>query len=136
MRLSKLFGRTLREAPAGSDTICQQLAHRAGLIRYSAHGLASYLPLGWQAITELRELMLSPWRSLGGQELSLTPVQTGELLRRSGRYDELRSHTPWFRDDSNRELGLSRGREETILELVRTEVSSALAGASSLSHIL
>jgi len=124
LRLTKLFGRTLREAPAGSGTRCHQLASRAGLVRYSSHAMASYLPLGWTALGKLRELVIDDWRSLGAQELSLPPMQTAELLRHSGRYDRNRTDTAWFRDDSNRELGLSRAVEETVLELVRTEVSS------------
>ena len=48
MRLSQLFGKTLRQAPAEAETIGHQLLLRAALVQQLSAGVYSSLPLGWE----------------------------------------------------------------------------------------
>src|SRR5215207_1859160 len=50
MRMSHLFGRTLREAPGDVELLSNQLMVRAALIRPLGSGIFSLLPLGWRVI--------------------------------------------------------------------------------------
>ena len=50
MRSTRLFGKTLRNAPAEAETISHQLLLRAGYIQQVAAGIFSYMPLGWRSI--------------------------------------------------------------------------------------
>jgi prolyl-tRNA synthetase len=68
MRLSHLFGKTLREAPAEVDIVSQQLAMRAGLMRRAGNS-TSYLPLGWRVQQKLRQIVRAGMNALGGQEI-------------------------------------------------------------------
>ena len=68
MRLSHLFGKTLREAPAEVDIVSQQLAMRAGLMRRAGNS-TSYLPLGWRVQHKLRQIVRAGMNALGGQEI-------------------------------------------------------------------
>ena len=45
MKLSRLLGQTLREAPSDAETAGHQLLLRAGYIRPLGSGIFSYLPL-------------------------------------------------------------------------------------------
>ena len=48
MRMSHLFGRTLREAPADAELVSYQLMLRAALIRPLGAGIFTMMPLGWR----------------------------------------------------------------------------------------
>jgi len=124
VRFSQLFGRTLREAPAGEEMAAQRLALRAGLGRSLAAGVVAYLPLGWRALSRLADLVREEWTALGGQQVTLPLVQPVELWKRSGRYDALRLDMPRFRDEAHRELTAGMGHEEAVMELARSEISS------------
>lgn len=124
MRFSQLFGRTLREAPAGAETAAQRLALRAGLVRWLAAGVTAYLPLGFRALNRLADLVRTEWVALGGQQVMLPLVQPVELWERSGRYDALRPDMARFRDDAHRDLTAGMGHQEAVMELARSEISS------------
>lgn len=71
MRLSRLFGRTLREMPAGAEMVSHQLLLRAGFIRPLAPGIFSYLPLGWRTLRRIERVLREEMDRLGGQEVHL-----------------------------------------------------------------
>lgn len=71
MRLSRHFGRTLREAPADAVLTSHRLALRAGLAHPLAPGLWSYLPLGWRIMRRLQALLRNALEALGAQEVCL-----------------------------------------------------------------
>ena len=124
MRFSRMFGRTLREAPAGTQMAAHGLALRAGLTRSLAPGVTAYLPLGWRALNRLADSVRAEWQAIGGQESALPLVQPVELWDRSGRYDALRKDMARFRDQANRELAVGMSHEEAVMELARQVVSS------------
>ena len=57
MRLSQLFVRTLRQAPAEAETASHQLLLRAGLIQQLAAGVYSYLPPAWRALRKIENII-------------------------------------------------------------------------------
>ncbi|MEN6480293.1 MAG: proline--tRNA ligase, partial [Anaerolineales bacterium] len=57
MRMSHLFGRTLREPPSDAQLPSHQLAVRAGLIRQLAQGSYSFLPLGWRVMRRIEAII-------------------------------------------------------------------------------
>jgi prolyl-tRNA synthetase len=69
MRLSQLFGRTLRDAPTDAETISHQLVVRAGLARPLASGVWSYLPLGWRVVERVAAIVRAEMSAIGGQEM-------------------------------------------------------------------
>ena len=87
MRLSTMFGRTLREIPADAELISHQLSVRAGLIRQVAAGIYTYLPLGWRVLRKIEQIMREEMDAIGGQELLMPVVHPAELWRATGRYD-------------------------------------------------
>ena len=79
MRLSKLFGKTLRQAPAEADTVSHQLLLKAGMIHQVAAGLYSYLPLGWRVLRKIEQIIRQEMDAAGGQELMMTVLQPFEI---------------------------------------------------------
>ena len=68
MRLSKLFGRTLREVPADAEMVSHQLSLRAALVRQISTGIYSYLPLGWRVLKKIEQIMREEMDAIGGQD--------------------------------------------------------------------
>ena len=65
MRLSRLFGRTLREAPAEADTASHRLLVRAGAIDQLGAGLYTLLPFGLRAQRKIEGQCAGSWRGWG-----------------------------------------------------------------------
>ncbi len=57
MRISKLFGKTLREIPAEAESVSQQLLLKAGMISQVAAGVYSYLPLAWRVLRKIANII-------------------------------------------------------------------------------
>lgn len=124
MRLSQLFGRTLREVPAEATMVSHQLLLRAGMIRPLATGIYSYLPLGWRALKKIEEVMRQEMDAIGGQEIRMPSVHPAELWQATGRYEGAGPVMARFRDRAGRELVLGITHEEVVTDLARQEINS------------
>ena len=71
MRMSRLFGRTLREAPADAETTSHQLLLRAGFIDQLMAGAYSYMPLGHRTKLKVEQIVREEMDAAGGQEVLL-----------------------------------------------------------------
>ncbi|MFW5742478.1 MAG: proline--tRNA ligase, partial [Spirochaetota bacterium] len=87
MRMSQLFGQTLREAPADVDVASHRLLLRSGCIRQLGAGIFSYMPLGWRAVSKINEIIREEMNRIGGQELLMPVVNTADIWKDSGRWD-------------------------------------------------
>ena len=123
MRLSQLFGKTLRRAPAEAETENHRLLLRARLVEQLAAGVYSYLPLGWRVVRRLEQVIREEMDAAGGQELHMPVLQPSELWQQSGRrwtLDVLYT----LHDRRDRELVLGPTHEEVVTDLVRRNVQS------------
>lgn len=124
MRLSKLFGNTLREVPADAQATSHQLLLRAGMVRQVATGIYSYLPLGWRVLRKIEGIIRDEMDAIDGQEMRMPSVQPAELWHETGRYFDAGATLAHFRDRSNRELVLGMTHEEVVTDLARREIHS------------
>lgn len=69
LRLSRLFGSTLREVPADAEMMSDQLLLRAAMIRQLAAGIYSHLPLGWRALQKIEDITREGMNAVNGQEM-------------------------------------------------------------------
>ncbi|HXP89623.1 MAG TPA: proline--tRNA ligase [Fibrobacteria bacterium] len=122
--VSKLFGRTLREAPSDAEMACHVWLARAGLIRRIAAGLYAVQPMGQRAIRRIESVIRSEMEAIGGQELSLPLVQPAELWERSGRYDLIGSELVRFKDRGQHAMVLAMTHEEAVTQVASEELSS------------
>ena len=124
MRVSQLLNPTLREVPAEAEVISHQLMVRAGLIRKSASGFYTYLPLGLRVLRKIESIVREEMDAKGGQELLMPIMQPAELWKESGRWDVYGDELFRLKDRHNREFCLGPTHEEIITDLIRGEVRS------------
>ncbi len=124
MRFSKLFGKTLRQAPSEAESISHQLLLRAGMIAQEAAGIYSYLPLGWRVLRKIENIIREEMDKAGGQELMLPVLQPFELWQQSGRYVSFGKSLFTLTDRKEHVLALGPTHEEVITDLVHRYVQS------------
>ncbi len=124
MRMSRLFLRTLRDAPADADVESQRLLVRGGYIRKVAAGIFSWLPLGARVLRNVERIVREEMDAAGAQELVLPIIQPLELWQESGR-DDLYGPL-MFRLHDRKDTGfcLAPTAEEVVTAAVRGEYSS------------
>ena len=79
MYLSKLFNKTLREAPAEAELPSHKLLLRAGLVSTLATGLYSFTPLGWRVFQNIENIIREEMNHIDGQEIHLPALQPPEI---------------------------------------------------------
>ncbi|MBN1815578.1 MAG: proline--tRNA ligase, partial [Anaerolineae bacterium] len=124
MRMSQLFGQTLRQPPADAQIASHQLLVRAGFIRQLGAGIFSYLHLARRSMTKIENILREEMNGIGGQEITMPIVHPADVWKGTGRWYEIGSEMGRFRDRSDRDMVLAMTHEEVIADLVRTEVRS------------
>lgn len=124
MRASELMAPTLREVPAEAEVASHILMLRAGMIRKSAAGVYTYLPLAYRTLKKIMQIIREEMDAKGGQELMLPIIQPAELWQESGRWDVYGDELFRLKDRHGRAFALGPTHEEIITDLVRGEVRS------------
>jgi len=124
MRLSRLFGKTLREVPAEAETVSHQLLLKAGMIQQVAAGVYSYLPLAWRVLRKMEGIIREEMDAAGGQELNMPVLQPLEIWEESGRDLAFGKGLFTLQDRRERKLVLAPTHEEVITDLARRNVRS------------
>jgi prolyl-tRNA synthetase len=124
VRITKLFGRTLREVPAEADTVSHRLLLRSGMINQLAAGIYSYLPLGWRVFRKIEDIIRDEMDKAGGQEVHLPILQPDELWQTSGRDVTMKDVLFHLFDRRERKLTLGPTHEEVITSLAARYVRS------------
>jgi prolyl-tRNA synthetase len=122
--MSRLFGETLREAPAGIESPGHQFLLRAGYVRQLSQGIFSYLPLAWQAMMHIGQILREEMTAIGGVEVSLPVVHPAELWQQSGRYQKIGAELTRFQDRRDRDMVLAMTHEEVVASLAGGEINS------------
>ncbi len=124
MRTSKLLLATLKETPADAEVISHQLMLRAGLVRRTAAGIYSWLPLGMRVLRKVEAIVREEMDRSGAQQVLLPGVQPAELWNTSGRWQEYGPELLRFKDRHGRDFCLGPTHEEIITSLVKNEIRS------------
>ena len=124
MKMSQLFGQTLRDAPAEADVESHKLLVRAGFIRPLGTGIFSYLHLAKRALQKIEAILRKEMDAIGGQEISMPVVQPADLWKETGRWYQIGSEMGRFTDRNERDMVLAMTHEEVVSDLVRREVQS------------
>jgi prolyl-tRNA synthetase len=124
MKMSTMFGATLRTAPGQTEAEGHQLLLRAGLVRQLGQGIFSYLPLGWRSVRKIQQILREEQDRIGGQELSMPVVQPADIWKASGRYFDVGPEMGRFQDRRNRDMVLAMTHEEVVAALAGSEVDS------------
>lgn len=124
MRMSRLFGKTLREAPADADIVSHQLLLRAGYVRQLGTGIFSNLPLGQRVMAKIEAIIRDEMDAIGGQEMTMPVVHPASLWQETGRWYAIGSELTRFKDRADRDMVLAMTHEEVVADLARREINS------------
>ena len=124
MRLSKLFGRTLREDPSEAELASHRLMLRAGMIHQVGSGIYGYLPLAWRSLRKIEQIIREEMDAAGGQEMRLSVLQPRELWDATGRTEAFGSDLFTLKDRRERTLVVAPTHEEELATIVRGNAGS------------
>src|ERR1044071_8157065 len=124
MRFSQLLIPTLREDPGEAEVVSHRLMVRAGMIRKTAAGIYTYLPLGLRTIRKIERIVREEMNRAGAQEVLMPIASPAELWKETGRWDFYGKELFRFKDRHEREFCLGPTHEEVITDLIRREVRS------------
>ena len=117
MRMSKQFGRTLREAPADAETISHQLLVRAGFIDQLSAGVYSYLPSGLKVKKNIESIIRKEMDTSNGIEVLLPTIQPSAIWEISERLFTMQDVLFKLEDKRGRTMVLGPTHEEVITTL-------------------
>jgi len=124
LRTTQLLFPTLREDPSDAEVISHKLLMRAGMIRKTAGGIYTYLPLAFRVLKKISQIVREEMDKAGGQEVGLPIVQPRELWDQSGRWQLYGDEMFRLKDRHQRDFCLGPTHEEVITALVDGEVHS------------
>ncbi|MFZ2126257.1 MAG: aminoacyl--tRNA ligase-related protein [Candidatus Microsaccharimonas sp.] len=125
MKITQLFTKTLKDAPADEVAKNAQLLIRAGFIYKEMAGVYAYLPLGKRVLEKVTQIIREEMNGIGGNEISLTALQSSDVWKTSGRWsDEVID--VWFKTKlaNGTELGLAPTHEEPLTKLMKNYIHS------------
>lgn len=124
MRLSKMYLPTLRQNPSEAEIQSHKLMLRSGMIRQTASGIYSYLPLGKRVIHKIEEIIRKRMEEIDSQEISMSTIQPSEIWEESGRWEVFGPEMFKLQDRHERNFCLGPTAEEYFVTLVRGELKS------------
>lgn len=124
MKMSKFYMPTLKENPVEAEVESHKLLLRAGMIRRSASGIYSYLPLGYRVVRKIEEIVRRGMDDCGSQEILMSAIQPKEIWEDSGRWDVYGPEMFKLYDRNNRQFCLGPTAEEYFTTLVKGEIRS------------
>ena len=135
MRLSRYFVPILRETPKEAELVSHRLMLRAGLIRQEAAGIYAFLPLGLRVLRKVCQIVREEQDRAGALELLMPTIQSAELWRESGRYEDYGKEMLRIKDRHERDILYGPTNEEMITEIFRAYVRSYKQLPLNLYHI-
>jgi len=135
MYLSKLFLPILKDNPAEAKIKSHQLMLRVGMIRQSSAGIYSWLPLGLKIMKKIENIVREEQNNIGAQELLMPTIQSADIWKESGRYNDYGEEMLRIKDRQNREMLYGPTNEELITEIFRASIKSYKSLPQSLYHI-
>lgn len=124
MRLSQLFGRTLREVPADAELVSHQLLLRANYIRAMGAGLYTYMHLGWRVARKIKDIFRREMEAIECQEMSMPVIHPASLWQNTGRWHTSGDILVKLKDRRGQDYALAMTHEEVVIELARREIES------------
>ena len=135
MRLSRYFMPTLKETPAEARIASHRLMMRAGMIRQASAGIYSWLPLGFRVLKKIEQIVREEQDAAGAQELLMPTIQSADLWRESGRYEEYGEEMLRIKDRHGRDMLYGPTNEELVTDIFRAHVKSYRDLPQLLYHI-
>ena len=135
MRLSNYFLPILRDDPKEAEIVSHRLMLRAGLVRQASAGIYSWLPFGHRVLRKIEQIVREEQDRAGAIEMLMPTIQSADIWRQSGRYDDYGKEMLRIEDRHGREMLYGPTNEELITEIFRDGVKSYRDLPRNLYHI-
>ena len=135
MYLSKSFIPILKNNPSEAKIKSHQLMLRVGMIKQASAGIYSWLPLGFKVMKKIETIVRQEQNKIGAQEILMPTIQSSEIWKESGRYDDYGEEMLRIKDRQNRELLYGPTNEEQVTEIFRSSLKSYKSLPQLLYHI-
>ena len=135
MYLSDLFIPITKDLPTEAKIKSHQLMLRAGMIKQSSAGIYSWLPLGFKIMKKIEQIVREEQNLIGAQEMLMPTIQSSELWKESGRYEDYGEEMLRIKDRQGREMLYGPTNEELITDIFRSSVKSYKSLPQILYHI-
>ena len=135
MLLSKLFIPILKNNPSEAKIKSHQLMLRVGMIKQASAGIYSWLPLGFKVMKKIEKIVREEQDKIGAQEILMPTIQSSEIWKESGRYDDYGEEMLRIKDRQNREMLYGPTNEEQVTEIFRSSFKSYKSLPQLLYHI-
>jgi prolyl-tRNA synthetase len=135
MRLSRYFLPILKETPREAEIVSHRLMLRAGMIRQQAAGSFSWLPLGKRVLDKVCRIVREEQDRAGALEIMMPTIQSADLWRESGRYDDYGKEMLRIKDRHERDMLYGPTNEEVVTDIFRAYVKSYKDLPLNLYHI-
>ena len=124
MHLSRYFLPVLRDTPKEAEIVSHQLMLRTGMIKQSAAGIYSWLPLGLRVLHKISNIVREEQNRAGAVEVLMPTIQSADLWRESGRYEAYGREMLRITDRHERDMLYGPTAEEVITAIVRDSIKS------------
>ncbi len=121
MKQSKLFTKTLKEAPKGEKSVNAVLLQRAGFIYKEMAGVYTFLPLGLRVLRKIEEIIREEMNRIGAKEILASVFQSKDIWQKTDRWDKEIGEVMYKTEE---EIGLGPTHEEMITDIIKKYVSS------------
>jgi len=135
MRLSRYFLPVLKETPAEAQIVSHRLMLRAGMIKQASAGIYSWLPLGFKVLKRIEQIVHEEQQRAGHIPMLMPTLQSADLWRESGRYDDYGEEMLRIKDRHDRDMLYGPTNEELITDIFRSYVRSYKDLPLTLYHI-
>ncbi len=135
MRLSKYFLPTIKENPKEAEIVSHRLMLRAGMIRQASAGIYTWLPLGLKVLRKIEDIVRDEQVRAGAIEVLMPTIQSADLWKQSGRYEDYGKEMLRITDRHDREMLYGPTNEELITDTFKSGVRSYRDLPCNLFHI-
>ena len=135
MLFSKSFIPILKNNPSEAVIKSHQLMLRVGMIKQSSAGIYSWLPLGFKVMKKIEQIVREEQNRIGVQEILMPTIQSSEIWKESGRYEDYGEEMLRIKDRQNREMLYGPTNEELITDIFRNSIKSYKSLPQLLYHI-
>ena len=135
MYISKSFIPILKNNPSEAKIKSHQLMLRVGMIKQSSAGIYSWLPLGFKVMKKIEQIVREEQNKIGAQEILMPTIQSSEIWKESGRYDDYGDEMLRIKDRQDREMLYGPTNEELVTDIFRSSIKSYKSLPQLLYHI-
>jgi len=135
MFISKSFIPILKNNPSEAKIKSHQLMLRVGMIKQASAGIYSWLPLGFKVMKKIEDIVRQEQDKIGAQEILMPTIQSSDIWKESGRYDDYGEEMLRIKDRQNREMLYGPTNEEQVTEIFRSSIKSYKSLPQLLYHI-